>query len=258
MDELIIKTPAAGVLQLHLNRPDQLNALSESLLTALSEQFSEASTNDDIKVILLTGEGKAFCAGADIKQLAELDTLDGLEFARYGQAVFNQLEQCGKPSIAALHGYVFGGGCELSMAASLRLAAKNTVFGQPEIKLGIIPGFGGTQRLARLVGQGRALQWCLTGERVSAEVAYAAGLVNELLEPDQLQTRALALAVSLASQSGTAMQSLLRVIHQGADLTLPDALELEALHFGLCCSTSDKDEGVAAFIEKRQPVFSGA
>jgi enoyl-CoA hydratase len=258
MDELIVKTPASGVLQLHLNRPDQLNALSESLLTALSEQLSEASTNDDVKVILLTGEGKAFCAGADINQLAELDAVNGVEFARYGQAVFSQLEECGKPSIAAVHGYVFGGGCELSMAATLRIAANNTVFGQPEIKLGVIPGFGGTQRLTRLVGKGRALQWCLTGEHVAANVAHAAGLVNELVDPTQLQTRALALATSLAAQSPTAMQSILRAIHQGADLTMKDALDLESLYFGLCCATNDKDEGVAAFLEKRQPVFSGA
>ena len=155
----------AGVLHCILNRPEQLNALNEDVLTALSEQFAEANTNDDIKVILLSGEGKAFCAGADINQLSTLDAIDGVEFARFGQAVFRQLEQCGKPSIAAIHGYAFGGGCELAMSASIRIAAENTVFGQPEIKLGIIPGFGGTQRLARLVGKGRAIQWCLTGEK---------------------------------------------------------------------------------------------
>lgn len=249
--------PMAGVLHCHLNRPDQLNALSEEVLTALSEQFADASTNDDVKVILLTGEGKAFCAGADIHQLASLEAIDGVEFARFGQAVFRQLEQCGKPSIAALHGYVFGGGCELAMSASIRIAANNTVFGQPEINLGIIPGFGGTQRLSRLVGKGRALQWCLTGEHISADAAKAAGLVTELVAPDQLQARALKLAGELAAKSPTALQSVLRVIDQGYDLPLADALDLEALHFGLCCATTDKDEGVAAFLEKRQPAFTG-
>lgn len=258
MESLSVKKHPHGVLQLHLNRPEQLNALNEELLTALSEQFADATTNDEVKVIVLSGEGKAFCAGADIHQLASLDTLDGVEFARYGQAIFNQLEQCGKPSIAALHGYVFGGGCELAMAASLRIAANTTVFGQPEITLGVIPGFGGTQRLSRLVGKGRALQWCLTGERITAAIAESAGLVNELVDPAQLESRVLALAQRLAQQSTTAMQSILRTIHQGNDLPLADGLELEAMYFGLCCATQDKDEGVAAFIEKRQPVFTGA
>ena len=248
----------AGVLHCILNRPEQLNALNEDVLTALSEQFAEANTNDDIKVILLSGEGKAFCAGADINQLSTLDAIDGVEFARFGQAVFRQLEQCGKPSIAAIHGYAFGGGCELAMSASIRIAAENTVFGQPEIKLGIIPGFGGTQRLARLVGKGRAIQWCLTGEKISAELAKSSGLITEILPQDQLMTRALALATELAQQSGTAMQSILRTIDQGLDINLNDALDMEALYFGICCGTADKDEGVTAFLEKRKPVFSGA
>lgn len=258
METLIVKQHANGVLQLHLNRPEQLNALNEHLLSALSDQFVDAETNDAVKVILLTGEGKAFCAGADIQQLSTLDALDGVEFARYGQAVLDQLEQCGKPSIAALQGYVFGGGCELAMAASLRIAANNTVLGQPEIKLGVIPGFGGTQRLSRLVGKGRALQWCLTGERITAQRAYEAGLVNELTEPDQLQVRAFALAESLAGQSVSAMTSILTTIHQGYDLTLANGLALEAMHFGLCCATADKEEGVSAFLEKREPKFAGA
>lgn len=258
MECLVVKQHANGVLQLHLNRPDQLNALNETLLGELSEQFVDAETNDAVKVLLLTGEGKAFCAGADINQLATLDALEGVEFARYGQAVFNQLEQCGKPSIAAVHGYVFGGGCELSMSASLRLAANNTVFGQPEVKLGIIPGFGGTQRLSRLVGRGRALQWCLTGEHISAERAYQAGLVNELVAPDQLLSRAMELAGMLAQQSAVAMQSILRTLLQGYDMAFSDALELEANHFGLCCAAEDKEEGVKAFLEKRQPKFVGA
>jgi enoyl-CoA hydratase len=259
MNDIIkLSSPETGILQITLNRPEQLNALSHEVLQRLSHIFTEAKNDNTVKALLLTGEGKAFCAGADIKQLAKVNGPEGLAFARFGQSVFRALELLGKPSLAAVNGFAFGGGCELAMSATMRIAATNAVFGQPEIKLGVIPGFGGTQRLSRLIGKGRALEICLTGRRFSAEEAFQWGLVNELTTPENLLTRATVLLKELTQLGPIAMQSILTVIHQGYDLSLEEALELEAAHFGLCCTTKDKHEGVSAFLEKRAAVFSGA
>ena len=247
----------SGILQVTLNRPQQLNALSHEVLQRLSHIFNDAKHDKSVKALLLTGEGKAFCAGADIKQLAGLKGPDGLAFARFGQAVFRKLELMGKPSLAAIQGFAFGGGCELAMAATLRLAANNTQFGQPEIKLGVIPGFGGTQRLSRLIGKGRALEICLTGRRFSAEEAFQWGLVNELTTPENLLTRAKAILHELVQFGPVAVEGIMTAIHLGYDLSLEEAFELEAAHFALCCTTADKHEGVNAFLEKRTAVFSG-
>ncbi|MFZ2315956.1 MAG: enoyl-CoA hydratase-related protein [Gammaproteobacteria bacterium] len=247
----------AGILQISLHRPDQLNALSQDVLQRLSHLFEQAKQDSSVKAILLTGEGKGFCAGADIKQLAGLTATQGMTFATYGQHVFRQLETLGKPSLAAIHGFAFGGGCELAMSATLRMAAHKTVFGQPEIKLGVIPGFGGTQRLSRLVGKGRALDLCLTGRRFTAEEALQWGMVTELSAPEELLNRAISLLTELVQLSPIALQSIMTVIDQGYNLSLDDGLALEAAHFGLCCATADKKEGVGAFLEKRTPVFSG-
>lgn len=248
----------SGILQLSLNRPQQLNALSHEVLQRLADLFQEIKHNKAVKAILLTGEGKAFCAGADIKQLATLKNgQDGLMFSRFGHATFRSLELLGKPSLAAIHGYAFGGGSELAMAATMRIAANNALFGQPEIKLGVIPGFGGTQRLARLIGKGRALDLCLTGRQFTAEEALQWGFVNEITTPENLIARAKNLLHELAQLSPAALHSILTVVHQGYDLCLEEALELEAAHFGLCCTTADKREGVNAFLEKRTAVFNG-
>lgn len=246
-----------GILQLSLNRPEQLNALSREVLQHLSQLLHQAKHDKSVRAILLTGEGKAFCAGADIKQLEALNGADGLSFARFGQSVFDSLEQLGKPSLAVIQGYAFGGGCELAMSATLRIAANNAVFGQPEIKLGVIPGFGGTQRLSRLIGKGRALEICLTGRRFTAEEAFHWGLVNELTPPENLLSRAKEMLQALVKLGPIALQSIITVINQGYNLPLQEALELEAAHFGICCTTADKREGVTAFIEKRAAVFSG-
>ena len=247
----------SGILQIILNRPDQLNALNKEVLEKLSSVFHEVKKDNAIRAILLSGEGKAFCAGADIKELSHLNGQSGFLFARFGQMVFRQLELLGKPSLAAIHGFAFGGGCELAMASTLRLATENAVFGQPEIKLGVIPGFGGTQRLARLIGKGRALDLCLTGRRFTALDAFQFGLVNEITSQDQLLSRAKSILTELTKLSPIALQNIMTVIHQGYDLSLEDAFELEAAHFGLCCATADKQEGVNAFLEKRAAVFSG-
>jgi enoyl-CoA hydratase len=244
-----------GILQLTLNRPEALNALNESLMDALQDAVNTAKIDPSVKALLLHGEGQAFCAGADIKQLATLDGKQGYSFSKKGQAVFSSLENIGKPSLAALHGFALGGGCELAMAATLRLAADKTTLGQPEIKLGLIPGFGGSQRLSRLIGKGRALELCLTGRFIKAEEALAWGLVNEVTTEKRLLERARELLLSLVQLPSQALKSTLAVIHRGYDLTLPDALELEAAHFSICCTTPDKQEGIKAFLEKRKPQF---
>lgn len=256
-DIIQVMSPEIGILQIHLNRPKQLNALSHEVLKTLSQILEQAKHDKSVKALLLTGEGKGFCAGADIKELAALNGASGLEFARFGQAVMTQLEVLGKPSLAAIQGFAFGGGCELAMSATMRIAVKGAVFGQPEIKLGVIPGFGGTQRLSRLIGKGRALEICLTGRRFTAEEAHQWGLVNELTDAENLQSRAIAILKELIQLGPIAMQSIISTIHSGYDLSLAEAFELEAAHFGLCCTTRDKTEGVNAFLEKRTAQFSG-
>jgi enoyl-CoA hydratase len=256
-DVLSIATLDSHILQITLNRPQALNALNKELMERLYQTLVAVKEDRHIKAILITGEGKAFCAGADINQLAKLNGQTGLEFARSGQMIFRSLEQLGKPSLAAINGFTLGGGCELAMSTTLRIAAKTAVFGQPEVKLGVIPGFGGTQRLARLVGKGRAMDLCLTGRTIKADDALNWGLVSEVVEPDQLLARAKTILLSLIKLGPVALKSVMTTIDRGFDLSLDDALELEAVHFGLCCATRDKQEGVNAFLEKRTAEFCG-
>lgn len=247
----------SGILLIELNRPEALNALNANVLDKLQHIFLAAKENREIKALLITGTGKAFCAGADINQLAKVNGQSGLEFARHGQMIFRTLEQLGKPSLAAVNGFALGGGCELAMAATLRIASINAVFGQPEIKLGVIPGFGGTQRLSRLVGKGRALDLCLTGRTIKADEALAWGLVNEVVTPDELMNRAKTILQGITKLAPIALKSIMTVIDHGYDLSLDDAFAFEAAHFGLCSATKDKNEGVSAFLEKRAAAFSG-
>ncbi len=254
---LKVEQQKTGILQITLNRPDKLNALNSQLLAELLSVLQTAGENKEVKGLLITGEGKAFCAGADINRLAELNAQQGLEFAEQGQRVFRCLEQLGKPSLAVINGYAFGGGCELAMAATLRIASQNAQFGQPEVKLGVIPGYGGTQRLARLVGKGRALDLCLTGRSIKAEEALNFGLISEITSAENLLPRAQELLTNLITLAPLAVTSIIKVIDAGYDLSLEDALHLEALHFGLLCATSDKHEGVNAFLQKRPAQFKG-
>lgn len=256
-DMLKISTPRPGILQLSLNRPTVLNALNHDLLAKLSEAIDSARDDKTVKAILIMGDGKVFCAGADIRELQDLNSETGLLFAKFGQGIFTALEKLGKPSLAAIQGAAFGGGLELAMAATLRIASKETVLGQPEVKLGVIPGFGGTQRLTRLVGQGRAMAWCLTGCKVSATEALAAGLLNEIVPEENLLERALTLLSDMVRLPAVALRSMMTVISEGHSLSIEDGLELEARYFSLCCGTKDKEEGVNAFIEKRQALFCG-
>lgn len=245
------------ILQIMLNRPDSLNALSPDLMAALYDMLVQAKEDVSVRAVLLTGEGRAFCAGADINQLAKLDKESGLKFAENGQLVFQKLAELGKPSLAAIQGFALGGGCELAMAATMRIANNNASFGQPEVKLGVIPGFGGTQRLARLVGKGRALDLCLTGRIIKAEEALAWGLITEIVAPENLIARATEILTGLTKLPPRALQAVITVIDEGYNLPLPAALQLEAKNFSLCCATKDKQEGVSAFLEKRDATFSG-
>lgn len=246
-----------GILTLTLNRPEKLNALSDAVLLKLADLIDDAKNNPSVKALLLTGSGKAFCAGADISRLAECNAQTGYEFACFGQDVFRALETMGKPSIAAVNGYAFGGGCELALATTMRIASDSAQFAQPEVKLGVIPGYGGTQRLARLVGKGRALDLCLTGRFIDAQTALAWGLVSDVVALDALIPRAKQILSSMLSVGPLALKSVMEVIDRGFDMSLEDALHLEAVHFAKVCASEDKTEGVRAFLEKRTAHFHG-
>lgn len=247
-----------GIAFLTLNRPKVLNALNADTLEELHSAIQTIRDDASIRAALLTGAGeKAFAAGADIQELAQVNSIDGRDLALRGQAVFRSIETCGKPVIACINGFALGGGCELALACTLRIAGENARLGQPEVKLGLIPGYGGTQRLARLVGKGVALQMILTAEMLSAADALRVGLVNEVVAPDQLLTRAEAIARTIAGMAPLAVRYCLEAVDRGYDLSLEEALSLEAALFGLCCGTADKAEGTAAFLSKRAPVWGG-
>ncbi|HVJ09694.1 MAG TPA: enoyl-CoA hydratase-related protein [Acidisarcina sp.] len=253
--QLELQPPLAIVT---LNRPRVLNALNRQTLDELEAAFRELTSDDTIRVILLTGAGeKAFAAGADISELANLLAEEGQWLAARGHAILNQIEHCGKPVIACVNGFALGGGCELAMACSLRLAADTAHLGQPELKLGLIPGYGGTQRLPRLVGKGAALKILLTGATVSANEALRIGLIDEVVPAAELLPRGRALANTMAQMAPLAVRACLDVVHRGYDLPLDEALAIEASGFGYCCGTEDKAEGTRAFLEKRAPVWKG-
>ncbi|MCX7090290.1 MAG: enoyl-CoA hydratase-related protein [Legionellales bacterium] len=245
------------VLVITLNRPEKLNALNREVLEALEALLRSAQTDPKVQGLMITGQGKAFCAGADIHRLAECDAQSGYAFAKMGQGVFRLLETLGKPSIAAVNGYALGGGCELAMAATLRMAASTAQFGQPEVKLGVIPGYGGTQRLARLVGKGRALDLCLTGRSIDAVTAQVWGLVSEVVPLEQLEEKALGTMRQILEMGPLALAGVMESIDYGYDLPLTEAFHLEALQFAKTCASSDKQEGTAAFFARRKPAFKG-
>ena len=247
----------SGILILRLNRPDKHNCLNADLLNALQTAFQDALINSSIRAVLLIGNGRSFCAGADINQLAACNAISGYEFARFGQAVMNQIEQLTKPVVAALHGHVLGGGCELAMSAHLRFAHPETQLGQPEIKLGVIPGYGGTQRLTRLVGRSKALDLCLTGRFIDAQTAAQYGLIDRIYA-ENLEQEALNYLKIMSEQPPYAASAILHSILEGENLPLNKALTLEALNFAKVCATEDKNEGIAAFLEKRKANFKGA
>ena len=224
-----------------LNRPKVMNALNRALFAELEDVFASLAKEPVVRAIILTGAGeKAFAAGADIGELATLSAAEGHELARRGQEVFRKIETCGKPVIAAIQGFALGGGCELAMACTLRIAGDRARLGQPEVKLGLLPGYGGTQRLPRLVGKSAALKLLLTGDMVGAEEAFRIGLVDEVVPAEALMSRAETMARAIAQQAPLAVSGCLRAVDAGDDLPLEAGLELEASLFGLACATEDK------------------
>jgi len=256
--ENILLEKKDSIAYVTVNRSKVLNALNEATLAELEAAFEEIQNDALIRVAILTGAGeKAFVAGADIGELAKLDAASGKEFARRGQAVFDLIENLGKPVIACINGFALGGGCELALACTMRLASDNAKLGQPEVKLGLIPGYGATQRLARLVGKGRAMQMVLSGETITAQEAHRIGLVNEVTAAAELLPRAEAIAAKIIANAPLAVRYAMEAVNKGMEMTLAEGLNLEAELFGACCAAEDKKEGTAAFLEKRAAQFKG-
>jgi enoyl-CoA hydratase len=241
-----------------VNRPKVLNALNTPTWTDLQSAFEDAKADASVQGVILTGAGdKAFIAGADISELAHVDAYDAEESSRFGQGVLNLVENLGKPVIAAINGFALGGGCETAMACTIRIAVEHAKFGQPEVKLGLLPGGGGTQRLPRLVGKGRALQLILTGETISAQEAYRIGLVNEVVPAAGLIDRAETILKQITANAPIAVKFSLEAANKGLETSQSEGLALEASYFGICAATEDKKEGTSAFLEKRAPKFRG-
>jgi enoyl-CoA hydratase len=241
-----------------VNQPKVLNALNMATMEELRAAFHDVKNDGGVRVVILTGAGeKAFIAGADIGELAKHDAISGKEYTHRGQSVLNLIENLGKPVIACINGFALGGGCEIAMACTLRLASETAKLGQPEVKLGIIPGYGGTQRLPRLVGKGIAMQLVLTGEMITAQEAHRIGLVNEVTAPGDLIPRAEAIAQKIIANAPLAVQYAMEAVNKGTEMTLAEGLYLEAVLFGVLCATEDKKEGTTAFLEKRAAQFKG-
>jgi enoyl-CoA hydratase len=256
--ENIVLEKKSAIAYVTVNRPKVLNALSLATMEELRAAFHDIKNDDQIRVVILTGAGeKAFVAGADIAELAVQDAVSGKKYAHRGQNVLNLIESLGKPVIACINGFALGGGCELALACTMRLASDNAKLGQPEVKLGILPGYGGSQRLPRLVGKGLAMQIVLTGEMITAQEAYRIGLVNEVTTAAELLPRAEAIAAKIIANAPLAVQYALEAVNKGMEMTLAEGQFLEATLFGVCCATEDKKEGTAAFLEKRPAAFKG-
>ena len=248
----------ASIVQLTINRPEKYNALNRQTISDLEQAFDQVERDPQARAVLLTGAGeKAFVAGADINELAELQPLRARAHALRGQALYNRIENLSKPVIAAINGFALGGGLELAMSCALRIASESAKLGQPEIKLGIIPGYGGTQRLPRLVGKGVALSMLLTGDPITAAEAFRIGLVQQVVPPADLLPTARQWATRILANAPLAVSLCLDTVNRGLEMSLPEALAYEASQFALTCSTEDMREGTRAFVEKRQAAFQG-
>ncbi len=256
--ETLLYTKREGVGTVTLNRPEKLNALNRRVMEELIACFQDIQRDDEVRAVILTGAGeKAFAAGADVSELAVQSPVDGKENSRRGQRILDFIENLGKPVIAAVNGFALGGGCELAMACTCRVASENARFGQPEVKLGIIPGYAGTQRLPRLVGKGRALEIILSGESVTAREAYNIGLVNQVVPAQEVISAAEALARKFMANAPLAVKFALEAVNRGLEMKQEEGQFLEASLFGLCCATDDMKEGTRAFLEKRPAKFAG-
>lgn len=255
--ELLTFDVADRIATITVNRPDKLNALNDAVMDELRTAIAEARRRPDVGAVLLTGAGRAFVAGADISELVDQSAIEGKARAQRGQRVFRRFETSPKPTLAAVNGFALGGGCELAMACHMRIASDTAKFGQPEVKLGIVPGYGGSQRLPRLVGKGRALQLLLTGEMIDAAEAYRIGLVNRVVPAAELLTVARALLATILAQGPLAVAHCIEAVDRGFDMGLDDAIALEASYFGMLSATRDKEEGMRAFLDKRPAKFTG-
>jgi len=258
MPDVVLAAATGRVLTLTVNRPDKLNALNRETLIALDAAFAQAAADPEIGVVVLTGAGpKAFVAGADIAEMADLPAIAGRDFGQIGQRLMRRIERMPKPVIAMVNGYALGGGLELAMACHLRIAADTARVGQPEINLGLIPGFGGTQRLLRLAGRGAALELCLLGEPIDAARAHQLGVVNRVVPADELEAATRQIAERLAQSAPLALRAVLDTIVVGGECGLDEGLELESTQFGLMFATDDMREGTRAFLDRRKPAFEG-
>ena len=256
--ETVIYEKKGAIAYVTVNRPKVLNALNHRTWADLQTAFEEARDDGEVRGVILAGAGdKAFIAGADISELAQVSAVEAERSSSFGQAVLNLIENLGKPVIAAVNGFALGGGCETAMACTIRIAAENAKFGQPEVKLGLLPGGGGTQRLPRLVGKGRALHLILSADVINAAEAYRIGLVNEVVPATDLIPRAEAILKQIFANAPIAVQYAIEAVNKGMDTSQQEGFSLEASFFGICAATEDKKEGTSAFLEKRAAQFRG-
>ncbi|MDK2823411.1 MAG: enoyl-CoA hydratase [Clostridia bacterium] len=247
-----------GILTITINRPKVLNALNTDTLLDIQRAIKEARENEEVKAVIITGAGeKAFVAGADIAQMKELDVLTGRKMTMLGQDVFNEIENLDKPVIAAVNGFALGGGCEIAMACDIRIASEKAKFGQPEVNLGIIPGYGGTQRLPRLIGKGRAKYYIFTGEMMTAQQAFQFGLADKVVAPEELISTAREVAKTIMAKAPVAVMMAKRAINNGLDMDLDSGIAYEAEAYTTTFGTQDRVEGMTAFVEKRKANFIG-
>jgi len=248
---------ADRIATITVNRPDKLNALNDATIAELGRAIDEANARDDVAAVLLTGAGRSFIAGADISELESQSPLEAQRRARVGQTIFRRFETSPKPTVAAINGFALGGGCELAMACHVRIASEKAKLGQPEAKLGIVPGYGGTQRLPRLVGRGAALRLLLTGDMIDAAEAHRLGLVDQVVAPEALIDTARAMLTAMASNAPLALAGCIEAVNRGLDVPLEEGCTIESDFFGLLSATADMKEGMRAFLEKRAPNFTG-